>query len=154
MGESIKGKVVTRLLHIDSPPPFLRFVEKYCQSKGLTVDSTDQEAVGFQFGLVRRYKIILIGAHAPRIDPFRILKGLVRARVETPVFMVSETPSKDAKWMGQYPNLVGVIAKPLDLKEFSQIIEYAERPPELHPEDKKKILAILGNWEKSIKHEG
>lgn len=154
MGETHASKVVTRLLHIDSPPPFLRFVEKYCQSKGLSVDSTDQESVGFQFALIRRYKIILIGAHAPRIDPFRILKGLVRAKIETPVFMDSETPSKDAKWMGQYPNLVGVIAKPLDLKEFSQIIEYAQRPPELHPEDKKKILAILGNWEKSIKHEG
>lgn len=154
MGEPQLKKMVTRLLHIDSPPPFLRFVEKYCQSKGLSVDSTDVEAVGFQYALVRRYKLILIGAHAPRIDPFRILKGLVRARIETPVFMVSETPAKDAKWMGQYPNLIGVIAKPLDLKEFSQIIEFAERPPELLPEDKKRILAILGVWEKSMKHEG
>lgn len=154
MDPSMQEKVVPRLLHIDSPPPFLRFVEKYCQSKGISVDSTDSESVGFQYALVKRYKMVLIGAHAPRIDPFRILKGLARARVETPVFLVSETPDKDVKWVGHFTNLMGVIAKPLDLKEFSRYLEYADRPPELDPGDREKILAVLGKWEKNLKHEG
>lgn len=153
MGESNKDKAAPRLLHIDSPPPFLRFVENYCKSKGISVDSTDSEATGFQFAMVKRYKMILIGAHAPRIDPFRILKGLARAKVESPVFLVSEMPAKDAKWVGQFPNLMGVITKPLDLKEFSQYIEYADRPPELDPVDREKIMSVLIKWEKSLINE-
>lgn len=143
-----------RVLLIDGPPPFLRFVEKFCQSKGMSVDSTDSESLGFHRALVKRYKVILIGAHAPRIDPFRILKGLVRARVAAPVFLISESASKDAKWVGKFPNLMGIIPKPLDLKEFSRYLEYAERPPELEPGEKEKILAVLGKWERSTKHEG
>lgn len=141
-------KNITRLLHIDGPPPFLRFVEKYCSSKGLSVDSTDSESLGFHYALVKRYRLIIIGAHATRIDAFRILKGLTRAKVATPVFLSSETPDKDSKWVGYYSNLVGIIAKPLDLKAFSRVLGYAEAPPRLSPEEKREILAVLGKWEK------
>jgi DNA-binding response OmpR family regulator len=143
-----------RLLHIDGPPPFLRFVEKYCESRGMKVDSTESEETGFHYALVKRYKMILIGAHAPRVDAMRILKGLLRARIKTPVFFVSETPTKDIKRMGQYPNLLGVVAKPLDLKEFSRYLEYIEKPPELEPEEKEKILSVIARWEKGLKLAG
>lgn len=139
----------TRVLHIDAPPPFLRFVEKYCQSKGVEVDSTDSEAMGFHYALVKHYKAIFIGAHAPRLDAGRILKGLARARVTTPVFLLTESAGKDAKLMGLHSNLMGIIAKPLDLKEFSRYLEYAEKTPALDPGDREKILAILTRWEKS-----
>lgn len=146
------GKGCTRVLHIDAPPPFLRFVEKYCQSKGLEVNSTDSEALGLHHALVKRYKVIFIGAHATRIDAGRILKGLARARIATPVFLLTETPAKDAKLMGMHPNLMGLLAKPLDLKEFSRCLEFADKPPELEPGEKEKILAVLVKWEKSLKH--
>lgn len=154
VGSGITQLAASRLLLIDGPPPFLRFVEKYCQSKGLAVDSTDSESIGFHYALVRRYKVILIGAHAPRVDPLRIVKGLARARITVPVFLISETPAKDAKRIGQYPNLMGVIAKPLDLKEFARYLEYADRPPELDPADKERILAVLARWEKGVKVAG
>lgn len=144
-------KTCSRLLHIDGPLPFLRIVEKYCQAKGMVVDSTDSEAVGFHHALVKRYKLILIGAHVPRIDAFRILKGLARAKVGSPVFFTSESPNKDAKWVGYYPNLMGIIAKPLDLKDFSRYLEYAEAPPKLETGEREKILAVLGKWEKCLK---
>jgi DNA-binding response OmpR family regulator len=143
-----------RLLHIDGPPPFLRFVEKYCQSKGMQVDSTDSEQLGFHFALVKRYKAILIGAHVPKVDPIRVLKGLARAKVKTPVFLVSETPAKDSKRLGQFPNLLGVIAKPLDLKEFARYLEYADRPPQLDQAEKERILAVLVRWERGAKVAG
>lgn len=144
----------TRLLHIDGPPPFLRFVEKYCESKGMAVDSTDSESLGFHYALVKKYKAILIGAHVPRVDPFRLLRGLARAKIQTPVFLLSESPAKDAKRMGQYPNLLGVIGKPLDLKEFARHIEYADKPPQLEPGDKERILQVLARWERGVKVAG
>ena len=143
-----------RLLHIDSPPPFLRFVEKYCQSKGIQVDSTESEQVGFHYAIVKKYKAILIGAHTPRVDAIRILKGLARAQIKTPVFLLSETAVKDSKRIGQFPNLLGVISKPLDLKEFSRQIEYADKPPELEPAEKEQLLAVLARWERGAKVEG
>jgi DNA-binding response OmpR family regulator len=129
-------------------------VEKYCQSKGLEVNSTDSEAMGFHFALVKRYKAILIGAHAPRIDAGRILKGLARARIATPVFLLTESPAKDSKLMALHPNLMGLIGKPLDLKELSRCLESAEKPPELDPDERAKILAVLAKWEKSLKNAG
>lgn len=144
----------TRVLHIDAPPPFLRFVEKYCQTKGLKVHSTDSEALGFHYALVKRYRAILIGAHAQRIDAGRILKGLARAKIRTPVFLLSETPAKDAKLLASHPNLMGLIAKPLDLKELTRCLEFAEKPPGLEPGEKEKILAVVIKWEKSLKHAG
>jgi DNA-binding response OmpR family regulator len=150
----MNGKVCARVLVIDSPPPFLRFVEKYCQSKGFEVNATDSEALGLHQGVVKHYKAILIGAHAPRIDAGRILKGLARARVTTPIFLLTETPAKDAKLMGLHPNLMGLLAKPLDLKEFSRCLDYAGKPPDLEPLEREKILAIIAKWEKSLKHAG
>jgi DNA-binding response OmpR family regulator len=143
-----------RILHIDAPAPFLRFVEKYCRAKGLEADSTDSEALGFHYALVKRYKLILIGAHAPRIDATRILRGLARARIVTPVFLLSESPRKDAKLMDLHANLIGCLAKPLDLRELSQCLESAEKPPELEPGEREKILAVLAKWEKGLKHAG
>lgn len=148
------SKNSSRVLHIDAPPPFLRFVEKYCQSKGLEVDSTDSEALGLHHALVKRYKVIFIGAHAPRIDASRILKGLARARIATPVFLLTETPAKDAKLMGLHPNLMSLLAKPLDMKEFSRCLDYSDKPPELEPGEREKILAVVVKWEKSLKHAG
>ncbi|MBW8886219.1 MAG: hypothetical protein JF616_00565 [Fibrobacteres bacterium] len=132
----------------------MRFVEKYCQSKGIAVDSTDSEAQGFHYALVKHYKAIFIGAHAPRVDASRILKGLARARVTTPVFLLTESASKDTKLMGLHSNLMGLIAKPLDLKEFSRCLEYAEKPPGLDPGEREKIIAILTKWEKSLSRVG
>lgn len=117
------------------------------------MDSTDSEAVGFHYALVKHYKLILLGAHAPRVDAFRILKGLVKSKISIPVFLVSDSPAKDTKWVGYYPNLMGIIAKPLDLKEFSRYLEYADKPPELDPADREKIVAVLGRWERSQKNE-
>ena len=150
----MEGTACTRILHIDAPAPFLRFVEKYCQTKSMTVDSTDSEALGFHYALVKRYKTIFIGAHAVRIDAGRILKGLARARVATPIFLFTENPDKDAKLMSLHPNLMGLVAKPLDLREFSRCLDYAEKPPELEPGEREKILAVLVKWEKGLKHAG
>jgi DNA-binding response OmpR family regulator len=154
MAETIVGKDRIRILLVDSPPPFLRFVEKYCLSKGLEVNSTDSEALGLHYAVVKRYKAIFIGAHAPRIDAGRILKGLARARVTTPVFLLTETPGKDEKMMGLHHNVMGLIAKPLDLREFSRCIEFAQKPPELDPQDRMKIYAVLARWEKGMKNVG
>ncbi len=144
----------SRILHIDAPVPFLRFVEKFCRSKGLDVDSTDSESLGFHYALVKRYKLILLGAHAPRVDAARILRGLARARVTTPVFLLSESHRKDAKLIDLHPNLIGCLAKPLDLKELTQCLESADKPPELEPGEREKILAVLARWEKGLKHAG
>src|SRR5688500_18021894 len=102
-------KTGSRLLHIDGPPPFLRFVEKYCSSKGIAVEYTVSAAQVFHYALFKRYKLILLGAHAPRIDAIRTLKGLVRAKIATQVFFLSDSPEKDRKWVGYFPNLMGVI---------------------------------------------
>lgn len=153
-GDRMEVRDCSRILHIDSPPPFLRFVERICQSRRLETDSTDSEALGFHYALAKRYRAIFIGAHAPKVDAARILKGLARARVQTPVFLMTEMPEKDAKLRDLHPNLKDLIAKPLDVKEFSRCLELAEKPPRLEPGEKEAILSILVKWEKLLKNAG
>ncbi len=153
-GECMGVKDCSRILHIDSPPPFLRFVERICQSRKLETDSTDSEALGFHYALTKRYRAIFIGAHAPKVDAARILKGLSRARVETPVFLMTEALEKDAKLRDVHPNLMDLIGKPLDIKEFSRCLEQASKPPQLEPGERNAILSILVKWEKLLKNAG
>jgi DNA-binding response OmpR family regulator len=138
------------VLHIDGPPAFLRFVERYGQSKGWRVDSTSSESLGFHYALVRKYDYILIGAHVPRVDPLRLLRGLARAKVVTPVFILTESLSKDEKLFGHHSNLRALIGKPLELKDFAAKLESKDRPVAAslsEPVDKEKFLQLVADWE-------
>lgn len=141
-----------RLLHINHPTAILRLVERFCQSKKFSLDSFESTAVGMHHALARKYHLIILGLPAKGLDPSRFLRGLLRAKVSTPVLLMAESRSKEKLDLGKFPNVIGTISKPLDIHEFSKYLESANKPPELDPKEKEKLIAVLRKWEGKIPH--
>ncbi|HKP98355.1 MAG TPA: hypothetical protein VJ385_21675 [Fibrobacteria bacterium] len=140
------------MLHINNPPAILRLVERFCQSKKFSLDSFESTAVGLHYGLARKYHLIILGLPAKGLDPFRFLKGLLRAKISTPVLIMAESRSKEKLELGKFPNVIGTISKPLDIHEFSKYLDSTNKPPEIDPQEKEKLIAILRKWEGKIPH--
>lgn len=144
--------VSRRLLHINHPTAILRLVERFCQSKKFSLDSFESAAVGMHHALARKYHLIILGLPAKGLAPSRFLKGLLRANISTPILLMAESRSKEKLELGKFPNVVGTITKPLDIHEFSKYLDSAHKPPEMDPQEKEKLIAVLRKWEGKIPH--
>lgn len=138
---------VRRVLHINYPTALLRLVEKFCQSKKFSVDSFESSTVGLHYALARKYHLIVLGLPVRGLAAARILKGLLRAKVKSPILIMADLQSREKLELMKFPNIIGFISKPLDAKEFSKYLEIANKPPELEPEEKTKLIAVLRKWE-------
>lgn len=141
------GKAPRRILHINHPAAFLRLVEKYCVAEKIAVDSFESGPVGFHHALARRYHMIILGFPLSGVDAFRILKGLVRAKVPTPVLIMADNRARLREDFGRFPNVIGCIGKPFDAKELSRFLDSVRKPVELDPQEKLALLAMLRKWE-------
>jgi DNA-binding NtrC family response regulator len=141
-----------RLLHINHPAAILRLVERFCQSKKFSLDSFESTAIGLHHAMARKYHIIILGLPTKGLDSSRFLKGLLRARISTPVLLMAESRSKEKLELGKFPNVIGTISKPLDIHEFSKYLDSANKPPELDSQEKEKLIAVLRKWEGKIPH--
>jgi DNA-binding NtrC family response regulator len=139
-----------RLLHINHPAAILRLVERFCESKKFSIDSFESASAGFHHALTRKYRLIVLGLPAKGLDPARVLKGLLRAKVSTPVLLMAEFHSKEKLELAKYPNVIATITKPLDVHEFSRYLDSANKPPELDPKEKQKLIEVLRRWEGKI----
>jgi DNA-binding NtrC family response regulator len=142
-----KAPANRRILHINHPAAILRLVEKLCLSKKFSVDSFESAAPGLHHALARKYHLLVLGLPTRGLDAARLLKGLVRAKVSTPVLIMAETRSKEKAELEKFPNVIGFISKPLDANEFSRYLGNATKPPELEPQEKEKLIAVLRKWE-------
>lgn len=140
-------KAARRILHINHPAAFLRLVEKYCVAEKIVVDSFEYGPVGLHHALARRYHMIILGFPLPAMDTFRILKGLVRAKVPTPVLIMADNRARIREDFGRFPNVIGCIGKPLDVKELARHLDSVRKPAELNPEEKAALVAMLRKWE-------
>lgn len=141
-----------RLLHINHPTAILRLVERFCQSKKFSLDSFESTAIGLHHAMARKYHLIILGLPAKGLDPSRFLKGLLRAKISTPVLIMAESRSKEKADLGKFPNVIGTISKPLDIHEFSKYLDSTNKPPEMDPQEKEKLIAVLRKWEGKIPH--
>jgi len=143
---------VRRLLHINHPAAILRLVERFCQSKKFSLDSFESASVGFHHALARKYHLIVFGLPSKGLDPSRFLKGLLRAKITTPILIMAESQSKEKTELGKFSNVIGFISKPLDINEFSKYLDSANKPPELEAKEKEKLISLLRKWEEKIPH--
>jgi hypothetical protein len=86
------------------------------------------------------------------VDGLRILKGLLRAGVKTPVvvFLPARELEQRRGELSRYPNVLACLPKPLDLREVDKAMEFLRHPPSLKPEDKARLLDVLARIEKAV----
>ncbi len=146
------GKDVPRVLHIDFPAAILRLLETTFQHRDLVWESCDSGVQGFHLALVQDYNLIFLALRENTIDGLRIVKGLQRAGVKSPVvlFMPSRDLEQRRAELSRYPNVLACLAKPLDLKQVAKVMDFLRHPPSLNPNDKAKLLEVLARIERAV----
>jgi DNA-binding response OmpR family regulator len=146
------GKDIPRVLHIDFPAAILKLLETSFKNRELTWETADSGVQGFHMALVQNYHLILLALRENTIDGLRIVKGLKRAGVTTPIVLLM--PSKELELrrgeLSRYPNVLACLAKPVDLRQIDKVMEFLRHPPSLKAKDKAKLLETLARIEKAI----
>jgi DNA-binding response OmpR family regulator len=141
-----------RVLHIDFPGAILKLLESAFRNRGLAWESCDSGVQGFHLALVQDYHLIFLALRENTVDGLRILKGLLRAGVKTPVvvFLPARELEQRRGELSRYPNVLACLPKPLDLREVDKAMEFLRHPPSLKPEDKARLLDVLARIEKAV----
>jgi len=149
------GKEIPRVLHIDYPAAILRLLENSFQNRGLAWESTESGVQGLHLALVQNYNLILLSLRETGIDGLRIVKGLARAGVNTPVilFMPSRELELRRTELARYPNVMACLPKPLDVRQLDKFMDFLRNPPALQPKDKAKLLEVLTRIERAVSAE-
>ncbi|MDB5051691.1 MAG: hypothetical protein JWO30_4762 [Fibrobacteres bacterium] len=149
------GKDIPRVLHIDFPAAILKLLETTFQNRGLAWESCDSGVQGFHMALVQDYNLIFLAVRENTIDGLRIVKGLHRAGVKSPIilFMPSRELELRRGEFARYPNVIACLAKPLDLRQVDKAMDFLRHPPSLKPQDKAKLLEVLARIERTVSAE-
>lgn len=149
------GWETPRVLHIDYPPAILRLLENSFQNRGLSWESTESGIQGFHLALIQNYNLILLSLRESGIDGLRIVRGLARAGVKTPIilFMPSRELELRRSELARYPNVMACLSKPLDMRQLDKLMEFLRDPPALLPKDKARLLETLARIERAVRAE-
>ncbi len=141
-----------RVLHIDYPGAILRLLENTFQNQGMIWENTESGAQGLHLALVQNYSLILLSLREPTIDGLRIVKGLKRAGVNTPLvlFMPARELELRKQEFSRFPNVIACLSKPLDLRQVQKTVEFIRLPPALQSKDKAKLLEVLARIEEAV----
>lgn len=150
------AKELPRILHIDYPAAILRLMEKSFQGRSLIWDCAETGSQGLHLALVQNYHLIILGFREPGIDGARVVQGLKRAGVSTPVILLlpHRELEKRREELSRLPNVMGCLAKPVDLRQMDKLMEFLRHPPSLSPEDKARLLEVLARIEKAVRETG
>lgn len=152
MTAATEPKETPRVLHIDFPVAILKLLETSFAHRGLVWDSAETGVAGLHMALVQDYNLIFLALRENTIDGIRIVKGLKRAGVTTPIVMLM--PAKEMELrrdeLSRYPNVLACLAKPLDLRLVDKVMDFLRHPPTLKPRDKAKLLEVLARVERAV----
>ena len=148
-------KNTPRVLHIDFPAAILKLLETSFQNRGFIWETCDTGVQGFHMALVQNYNLIFLALRENTIHGLRIVKGLARAGVTTPIvlFMPSKELELRRTELSRYPNVLACLAKPLDLRQVDKVMDFLRHPPALKPKDKAKLLEVLSRVERAVSAE-
>lgn len=138
-----------RVLHIDYPSAILRLMENTYQGKSLTWDSTLSGIQGLHLAMVAPYHLIIMSIKEPGVDGARVINGLERAGITTPIILLvpARELEKRREELAGLPNVLGCVAKPVDTRQLDKLMEFLRKPPTLKHEDKARLLKILNRIE-------
>lgn len=141
-----------RVLHIDFPAAILKLLETAFARRGWHWDSAETGVAGLHMALVGDYHLILLALRENTIDGLRVLNGLRRAGVSSPVVVLM--PGKELEMrkeeLARYPNVLDCLAKPLDLRQVDKAMEFLRHPPSLKPKDKARLMEVLERVERAM----
>ncbi len=123
-----------RVLLVEDDPTTTQAVELMLKSENMVVDSTDLGEDGFEIGKLYDYDIILLDLMLPDMDGLEVLRKLRRARVETPVLILSGLSQPESKVKGLGDGADDYLTKPFNKAELIARIHAIVRRSKGHAE--------------------
>jgi len=149
---STPSRDAPRVLHIDFPTAILKLLETTFRHRGYGWDCTHSGIQGLHLALIRNYGLILLSLRENSIDGLRVVRGLQRAGVSTPVVLL--VPSRELESrrqeLSRHPNVLACLQKPVDLKQVDKVMEFLRHPPGLKAKDKIRLIEVLGRIERAV----
>lgn len=149
---SAPSRDAPRVLHIDYPAAILKLLETTFRHRGYAWESTHSGISGLHLALIRNYSLIVLSLRENSIDGLRVVRGLERAGVSTPVILL--VPSRELESrrqeLSRHPNVLACLAKPVDLRQVDKAMEFLRHPPTLKAKDKVRLMEVLGRIERAV----
>lgn len=115
-------------------------------------ESAESGVQGLHLALVQNYHLIFLGVKEVGVDGLRVVRGLQRAGVNTPVILLMSRKELDQRReeVARLPNVIACLAKPLELAQVEKAMDFLRNPPTLKAKDRSKLLEVLARIEKTL----
>jgi len=107
-----------RVLVIEDEPRILEFLRDGLQAEGFVVDGAADGAEGLRLALAEPFDLVVLDLLLPRLDGFRLLAELRRARADVPVLILSARGDLPTKLRGFELGANDYLAKPFSFEEL------------------------------------
>ena len=134
-----------RILLIENDMTTAQGIELMLKSEGFNIYTTDLGEEGVDLGKLYDYDIILLDLNLPDIPGFDVLKKLRRAKVDTPVFIISGRSDIDSKVQGLRTGADDFMTKPFHKDELIARIHAVIRRSKGHSQSRIKTGNIVVN---------
>ena len=116
-----------RVLLVEDEEHIAMITEKILLGEGHQVEIVHNGADGLQLGLTDVYDVILLDVNLPEMNGFEILNGLRRAKIQTPIMMLTACGQTEEKVKGLSCGADDYLTKPFEREELVARIEAITR---------------------------
>ena len=114
---------MTRILAVEDEPDIALGLEDDLRRFGYEVHSTGDGESGLRRALSEAWDLILLDVMLPRVDGFEICRELRRARVQTPIILLTAKTQEAEKVMGLELGADDYVTKPFSPRELRARIQ-------------------------------
>ena len=118
MADTAPAGARTRILLIDDEPTILSFVSRILRGHGFSVDCAADGAQGLAMIRENRYALVVLDMVMPGVDGASTLRGIMAARPEQPVLVLSALSDTDSKVQALEMGAGDYLTKPFALAEL------------------------------------
>ena len=116
-----------KALLIEDEENIAMLTENILKQVGYQVEIADNGADGLQLGLTDAYEVILLDVNLPEMNGFEVLDHLRRAKIQTPIMMLTAYSQTQDKVKGLSSGADDYLTKPFDREELVARVEAITR---------------------------
>lgn len=135
-----------RILVLEDSKPTQHLLRSRLEQAGFTVDTADNGHQGFQLATSSAYDIILTDIAMPHWDGFKFIEAIQVISPHLPILVITATHDSQETMarLEQYPNVLGVLAKPFDFEALFRRLASIPRQTHTSVNKKAKIVCTIG----------
>ncbi len=119
-----------RILVVEDEPGVSQFVQQGLTEAGYAVDVAENGFDGLEFGLSKRFDVIILDIMLPEMNGLEVLRELRNKRVKTPVLLLTARDSIDDRVSGLDTGADDYLVKPFAFPELlARVRMLLRRPP-------------------------